>query len=198
MWGARRFRHSATGIGAILLPVSADAATKRREAAVLVPVLRRGDEETRIVVVRRGERGIHGGQIAFPGGKRDAADASLEETALREAAEETGLVREAVEIVERLTPVDTLTTRFRIVPFLSRVDPPPAEWRPRPGEIAEVLEVAVADLARPGARGERVMEFPTWPGPRRIRFFRIGEHRLWGATYRILEPLLPRLLAGEV
>ena len=39
--------------------------------------------------------------------------------------------------------------------------------------------------------------FEPWPEPRLIEFYRVGPHRLWGASYRILQPLLPRLLAGE-
>ncbi|MBI2983732.1 MAG: hypothetical protein HYY42_06105, partial [Chloroflexi bacterium] len=71
---------------------------------------------------------------------------------------------------------------------------PPA-WRRQEREIAEVLSVAVADLARADLRGEETWELPG--GPRRVRFVRLGPHKLWGATYRILDPLIPRLLAGE-
>jgi hypothetical protein len=39
--------------------------------------------------------------------------------------------------------------------------------------------------------------FPQWPDPVRIAFYRVGPHRLWGLSYRILHPVLPRLLAGE-
>ena len=55
----------------------------------------------------------------------------------------------------------------------------------------------VSDLLRPGVHGESVERFPNWPEPVTIAFYRIGEHRLWGATYRILAPLLPRIAAGE-
>jgi 8-oxo-dGTP pyrophosphatase MutT (NUDIX family) len=167
-----------------------------RESAVLVPAFRGTDGELRLVLVRRGEHGLHGGQLAFPGGKCEAEDASPLDTATREAREEVGLAGDEIEILAHLPAVETLATGFRIVPFLARVTPP-AQWRCQEGEIAEVLEVKVRDLARPEARGEDVLRFPTWREPLPISFYRVGPHRLWGASFRILEPLLPRLLAGE-
>ena len=165
-------------------------------AAVLVPVFRREDGELRVVLVRRGEWGPHGGQLAFPGGKCEPGDASPLATALREAYEEVEIAPGGVEILESLPAIDTLTTGYLIFPFLARV-PAPATWHWQEGEIAAVLELKARDLIRPEVRGEELMHFPTWPAPMRIPFFQVGPHRLWGASYRILEPLLPRLLAGE-
>jgi hypothetical protein len=92
--------------------------------------------------------------------------------------------------------VETQTTGFRIAPFLARLPTPPL-WRLQEREIAEVVELRVADLARPEVAAEDVRAFPTWAAPRRIRLWRVGRHEVWGVTYRILEPLVPRLLTGE-
>ena len=45
-----------------------------QDAAVLIPVYRSIDGELRIVMVLRSDGGVHGGQIAFPGGKRGDCD----------------------------------------------------------------------------------------------------------------------------
>lgn len=166
------------------------------EAAALVPVYRGDDGEIRLVLVRRREGGIHGGQLAFPGGKRDPEDRSMLDTALREAWEEIGISRDMIEILARLPAMETLTTGFRIFPFLAGITPP-SQWHRDEREIAEVIEVRLSDLTRPEAHGEEVKQLPTWPEPRRTLFYRVGAYRLWGATYRILHPLIPRLLAGE-
>jgi 8-oxo-dGTP pyrophosphatase MutT (NUDIX family) len=167
-----------------------------QEAAVLVPHYRGEDEEARLVLVRRTEWGIHGGQIAFPGGKHSPEDLSLADTALRETREEIGLGSERIEIIEELPIVETMTSGFRIYPFLARITRPDS-WHPDGREIAEILEVRVGELARPEAHGEETWKLPRRRGPERIAFFRVGDYQLWGATYRILSPLLPRLMAGE-
>ncbi len=163
-----------------------------RDAAVLVPVYRDTEGDLRLVIVRRTERGIHGGQLAFPGGNREPGDATLLDTALREAEEEVGLARDAVTMLESLDVIETFTTGYRIAPFLGRIVRP-AAWRPEPSEVAEILEVAVSDLLAPEAHDETELLLPG----RRIPYYRVGAHRLWGASYRILSPLLPRLAAGE-
>ena len=166
------------------------------DAAVLVPLFRDGDGALHLVLVRRGEGGIHGGQLAFPGGRCEADDPTPLDTAVREASEETGLSRDGIEILATLPVIETKTTGFRIAPFLARIRPP-ARWQPAEGEIAEVLDVRLDDLALPEAHGEALEQFAGWAAPRTIAFYRVGPYRLWGATYRILRPLVPRLTAGE-
>ncbi|MCB9078858.1 MAG: CoA pyrophosphatase [Anaerolineaceae bacterium] len=166
------------------------------EAAILIPVYRGEDGAVRLVLVRRSQGGHHGGQLAFPGGKRDPHDQSLQQTALRETWEETGLTPESVDILASFPAVPTLTTGFQVHPFLGRIIAPP-QWRRDEREIAEIIEVRLDDLARPEAHGEEIKQFPTWPAPERVPFYRVGPYQIWGATYRIFHPLLPRLLADE-
>lgn len=167
------------------------------DAAVLAPVYRDPRNRVRLVLVVRMPGGMHGGQIAFPGGRREATDADPMATALREAHEEIGLDPEQVDVLATLPVVDTMTTGFRVAPFLGRLAGPPPTWRRQEAEIAEVLEVPLDDFVRPGAHGEEMWSYPSWPEPRMVPFYRVGPHKVWGMTYRILEPLLPRLLAGE-
>ena len=172
-----------------------------QEAAVLVPVYRRTDGQLMLVLVRRTERGIHGGQIAFPGGKRIPEDHTPLDTALRESQEEIGLLPQNVEILEHLPVIETRTTGFRIHPFLARVARP-REWKLERKEIVEVLEIPISDFADPHAHGEEIRHLPSASRgeaaeARRICFYHVGPHKVWGATYRILKPLLPRLIGGE-
>lgn len=167
-----------------------------REAAVLVPVYRDAAGRLRLVLVRRGEGGIHGGQLAFPGGKREVQDASLQATALRETHEEVGLPIAQVQVLATLPVIVTMVSSFRITPFLGHIHPP-ARWLLQSSEIAEVLDVEVAELLAPEAHTTEDWQLPGWASPRPISFYRIGPYALWGASYRIVQPLLPRLLAGE-
>jgi len=62
-----------------------------REAAVLMPLVWH-DATWQLLFIRRAsnDKDRHSGQVAFPGGRKDPADTSAEETALREAHEEIG------------------------------------------------------------------------------------------------------------
>jgi 8-oxo-dGTP pyrophosphatase MutT (NUDIX family) len=167
------------------------------DSAVLAPVYRDPQGRLRLVFIRRSPHGVHGGQIAFPGGRREAGDASLLQTALREAEEEIGLEPQRVQVLAELPVVPTMSTGFRIAPFLGRLEGAPPTWRRQETEIEEILEVAIDDLVKPSAHAEERWQLPGWTTPRPVAFYWIGPYKLWGATYRIVAPLLPRLLAGE-
>jgi 8-oxo-dGTP pyrophosphatase MutT (NUDIX family) len=167
-----------------------------RSSAVVIPVYRDDNGDLRIVLVVRGVGGIHGGQLALPGGKSEPADRGPQETALREAEEEIGLAASDMEVIAILNPVDTRTTGWRVHPFLARV-PAGAPWRPRPGEVSAVVTPLVSVLTDPARRRTQQFSFPTWPEPRLAECVDIDGHLLWGLTLRVLDNVLPRLLAGE-
>lgn len=163
---------------------------------MIVPVFRAPSNDLCVLLVRRSDYGIHGGQIAFPGGKHEAGDQSILDTALREVWEEIGVPPDSIEILAALPTAETLTTQFKVFPFLGRMLKP-GEWKPAEEEIVEIFEVPVEEFTRPEARGRGMQEFANWPKPREVPFFRLGPHRVWGLTYRILDALVPRLMAVE-
>jgi 8-oxo-dGTP pyrophosphatase MutT (NUDIX family) len=166
-------------------------------SAVLVPVFRDDVGELRVLLVERGMGGVHGGQLGFPGGKQEPGDGSLLETALREAEEEVGLRRSDIEILASLEPRDTRTSGFRVYPFLARITPP-RQWRLAAGEIAGVITPTVQTLADPAVRRKHELSFATWPTSQHVECVQLdGGRLLWGLTLRLVDPLLPRLLAGE-
>lgn len=168
----------------------------KQVAAVLVPVYRSTAGDIQLLLVRRSEHGIHGGQLAFPGGKPEPEDQSLLDTALRETQEEIGLGRESIEILEHLPVAHTMSSGFRVFPFLARVVVP-QRWNYATREVAEIIEVKVSAFALPEASECVIERLPHWPEPRQIEYYRVGSHRVWGLTYRIVKPLVPRLLSGE-
>jgi 8-oxo-dGTP pyrophosphatase MutT (NUDIX family) len=155
---------------------------ERAPAAVLVPLFRDAAGELRLVLVVRGERGRHGGQVGLPGGKPEPGDASLLETALREAEEEIGLARDAVEVLAELDPIDSRTTGYRVHPFLASVRAP-GRWLLAEGEISGVLTPLVRDVVDRATPAGVTLE---------------SGQLLWGLTLRILDVALPRVLAGEL
>lgn len=169
---------------------------KLKESAVLVPVFRGSNRELRIILIRRSLHGVHSGQIAFPGGRVEDSDASLEHTALREAEEEIGLQSHNVKILAGLPEVEVMASSFRIKPFLAHIKPQ-EKWIIQESEVSEVLDVSIPELARPESHDEEMLQLKQWTEPRRISFYKVGPYKLWGASYRIFHELLPRLLNGE-
>lgn len=166
------------------------------DAAVIVPVYRDKNGELKLVLIRRSEFGVHSGQLAFPGGRYEQSDKSMLHTALRETEEEIGLKKENIFVLSPLPLIETLATGYRIHPFLARIIPPD-NWIIQETEVAEVLEMSIANLANPQYHAEEMMKLENWPSGLNIPFFKVGPYKLWGASYRIILPLIPRLADGE-
>jgi 8-oxo-dGTP pyrophosphatase MutT (NUDIX family) len=166
------------------------------DAAILIPVYRSKQGELHIVMILRRPGGVHGGQVAFPGGKHDPADETMLDTALREAREELGLSVGRDDILAELPITQTRTTGYRVFPYLARITLP-ERWQLAEREIAEILDVGLDELTRPGVHNKMIERFPTWEKAEQVSYYQIGSHRLWGLSYRILHPLIPRLAAGE-
>src|SRR5215216_1012565 len=116
-----------------------------KDAAVLVPLYR--EPLTAVFTERRGDLSRHAGEISFPGGRQDHPDEDLRETALREAEEEIGLSSDDVALVGALPPTGTFVTSYKIHPFVGLIQPGHV-WTPQQAEVAQVLELALPDLAR--------------------------------------------------
>ena len=160
----------------------------RLEAAVLVPLFVRQGALHAVFTRRRSELRRHGGEISFPGGRRDAGDEDLAATALREAEEEIGLAREDVELLGALAPTPTVVTNYRVYPFVGLIEPG-REWQVSAREVDVVLELSLEAL-RAGARRERLIRRGV---PFRTDVYVVGDHLIWGATARIVRDLLARL-----
>ena len=116
-----------------------------RKAAVLIAVTDSKDPEL-IYTLRSNKVGSHGWEVSFPGGMYEEQDDSLENTALRESEEETGLDRKKVEI---LGPIDTVVSRFNIsvTPYVGVV-PHDIELNDNSDEIEACFRVPLSFLLR--------------------------------------------------
>jgi 8-oxo-dGTP pyrophosphatase MutT (NUDIX family) len=168
---------------------SGTALVPPRAAAVLVPIVARSEGLSVILMQRPATMAAHPGEVSFPGGKVDAADASPVETALREAYEETGLAREHVEVLGFLDCYQ-VGSGFRIVPVVGLVTPPFA-LTVDAREVVEVFEVPLAfvmDSANHQKRSREARGETQW-------FYAMpyDDRFIWGATANIIRNLFERL-----
>lgn len=159
--------------------------SKRRDAAVLIPIIDRPEGATILMTVRSSDMPSHAGQISFPGGRVQPEDTSRIDTALREAEEEVGLPRANVDVLGSLG-VHEGGIGFSVTPVIGRVDPHTV-FEACPREVAEIFEVPLsfaADLAN------HITEERELKGVRYNMFAApFGRYHIWGLTAGILRTL---------
>ncbi|MCL4131776.1 UNVERIFIED_CONTAM: hypothetical protein GTU68_062239 [Idotea baltica] len=158
---------------------------KLRDAAVLVPIQKQGDDWAVILTKRSSALKHHPGQISFPGGKLDASDGTMLNAALREANEEIGLPPQSVEILGTLPKHQTVTS-FIVTPYVGLIHQP-FEPRLEQGEVAEIFSVPLSHFIS----GDNFrIQGRRWNGQDR-RYFTVpyGPYYIWGATARMLRML---------
>lgn len=142
-----------------------------------------------LLLIKRSERGGDpwAGQMALPGGRREAHDRLLLDTARRETREETGIALPSDSLLGEL---DDLHPRTRVLPpivvrpfvFGLHTRPPVAPST----EVALHLWVPLSELREAHThvdihlRGQR----------RREPSYLVGEHVVWGMTHRIIMPFI--------
>jgi 8-oxo-dGTP pyrophosphatase MutT (NUDIX family) len=158
-----------------------------RMASVLIPLFRH-NEEWHILYIRRvqNERDRHSGQVAFPGGRRDPADASAVATALREADEEIGLPDNHVRVIGTLDEYRT-SSNYLVTPVVGVV-PWPHDYKAQPSEVDRIFSIPLAWLANPANLELRRRDVPA--GSQRVNtkviyFNHYDDELLWGATARM-------------
>jgi 8-oxo-dGTP pyrophosphatase MutT (NUDIX family) len=165
-----------------------DGSSQYRQAAVLIPLFRDNDEYKILFTKRTNRVDEHKGQISFPGGSVDEGDASYKETALREAFEEVGLLREDVRILGRTDDSLTVASNFIIHPFVGFI-PYPYPFEINSHEVKRLIEVPFSTFVEhPAEIRENVYEFDgiLYEGP----VFDYQGDIIWGASARIMENFL--------
>jgi 8-oxo-dGTP pyrophosphatase MutT (NUDIX family) len=147
--------------------------------------------ELHLALTRRTEYpGVHSGQISLPGGRREGRE-SRRAAALREAMEEVGVRPDRLELIGQLSPLYTPPSNFCIYPYVAFSNNRP-DFQLEPQEVAELLEAPLSLLMSPAIRREEIWHFEKY-GPRRVPFFDIDGHKVWGATAMILGEFLALL-----
>lgn len=158
-----------------------------RKSAILILFYPFLDEIFMPLILRPAYDGVHGGQMAFPGGRMERTDENLIRTALREAQEEIGIRLTDVKVLGQLTQIYIPPSNFHVLPVIGAIPFRP-DFYPDSREVDAIVEVALRDLT-----DEKIISLQEIE----VRGFKIDAptynvhgHQVWGATAMMIAELL--------
>jgi 8-oxo-dGTP pyrophosphatase MutT (NUDIX family) len=158
-----------------------------RLAAVMILLYPHNGSVHTVLMQRHDYDGVHGGQISFPGGKKEESDENLIQTAIREAQEETGIDPDIISVIGTLTPLFIPVSNMLVTPVVGWTDTKPA-FNHQPEEVVFLIDADIKILldqtivkTKPfNIRGEML----------NVKYFDYEGNVIWGATAMLLYELL--------
>jgi len=166
-----------------------------REAGVLILLYPYNGTVHTVFIQRPDYIGIHGGQISFPGGKREPDDSNIIETALREAAEEVGIRISEISVIGTLTPLFIPVSNTNVTPVAGWTDSRP-EFKHKTDEVVFLIEGEIKRFLEPSM--VRIKPFEIRGEMISIKYFDYDGHIIWGATAMILNELLAIIARSDI
>jgi len=166
-----------------------------REAAVLILLFPHQGSVHTVFMQRPDYKGIHGGQISFPGGKKETCDSDLIQTALREASEETGVQVNDISVINTLTPLYIPVSNTIVTPVAGWTNKKP-EFRHHPGEVVFLFDGEIKRFLDPSIIKIKPMEIHGISID--VKFYDYDGHVIWGATAMMLHELLTIIRRGKI
>ena len=160
-----------------------------QRSAVLIGIIEKSGIPNLVLTKRTEKLHKHSGQIAFPGGKREAHDKSDEETAIREAYEEIGLKPDDFTKLGELQFHYT-GTGFEIRPIVGLIKES-AQFTKNDNEVDEIFTVPLSFVLDP--KNYVIISKPF--GTEKLSFYAISykNYYIWGATAAMIRSLSERL-----
>ena len=175
------------------LPGLSQPADGFRHAAVLVPIVDHPGAPTMLLTRRAAHLRNHAGQVSFPGGKMEPADASPLAAAMRETFEEIGLGADFIRPIGALSARETVGNVV-IQPIVAIIRPG-FSLKCDPAEVYEILELPLRQLM--DARNHQHHR-THWEGAERAHStIHVDGQIIWGATAGILMDLYARLMGPD-
>ncbi len=171
-----------------LLLEQKDKMQQAKRAAVMALFYPNNHNQTTLVLIlRQTYKGVHSGQIAFPGGKFETSDMTLQQTALRETEEEIGVSSKKMTIVKSLTPVYIPPSNFYVQPFLAMCANTPSFVRQKT-EVKQTIELSLEDLLNDDNISLQLVK-TAHNTTSKVPTITVNKHIVWGATAMILSEI---------
>lgn len=163
-------------------------ATKNpKQAAVLALFYPEKNNKTHFLLTERASyNGTHSAQISFPGGKLDAADESLQKTALRETYEEVGILLGEEQIFKRMSNVFIPPSNFMVSPFLAYSNSP--LFFSKNHEVESLIPIALEDLLCETSITKTTLS-TSYANEMEVPCFKLNDYIVWGATAMMLSEI---------
>jgi len=158
-----------------------------RIAAVLILLYPNDGSIYTVFMQRHNYDGVHGGQISFPGGKKETADSDVVHTAIREAMEETGVNGAEINVLGALTPLFIPVSNMIVTPVVGWMDRRP-DFSHQPEEVVFLIEAELKRFLDPAII--KIKPFEIRGEMLDVRYFDYDGNVIWGATAMILNELL--------
>jgi 8-oxo-dGTP pyrophosphatase MutT (NUDIX family) len=160
---------------------------KAKLGAVLILFYPKENNIHTVLIQRPTYDGVHSGQVAFPGGKKDEGDTSLTETALREAHEEVGIDKNKIQVAGQLTHLYIPPSNFLVTPVVAFAESRP-DFILQKEEVDEVIEVDLNMLCDESIINEKSITI--MQGMKlKVKCYDIFGRTVWGATAMMIAEL---------
>lgn len=166
-----------------------EAEGDRDRAAVLIPIV--VEPELSLILTKRASHmDSHAGEVAWPGGKQDPGDATLQATALRESHEEIGLQPEHVKVVTELRP---FISKFGLLvtPYVGLITEV-HELNANPHELDSIFQVPLSWLQNdPRTQTDVISRHGE---TLKVPVYDFQGYRIWGLTAMILWEFMRKVM----
>ncbi|MCO5260601.1 MAG: CoA pyrophosphatase [Crocinitomicaceae bacterium] len=191
------FQHPLPGIDAHRLLLTGKRALSRdevndidtyKDSAVAVICFPKDKNIHCVLIQRPNYNGSHGGQVSFPGGKKEHTDSSLEYTARRETFEEIGWQLNENHLLGGLTELFIPVSQFTVKPHLYYCEQEQL-YIPDKREVDQIFQFPIELLTDDSILKIKNIQTNNGLIIKDVPYFEINQHVVWGATAIILSEL---------
>lgn len=168
-----------------------------RESSVAILLYHEENVWKSVLIERPSYEGVHSGQMAFPGGKKDPTDSDLVETALREMHEEIGFYDPNIELLGQLTKVFIPVSKFLVYPHVFMTTQQP-NFIPDAYEVKDIVSFPLFEILDEKRLIQTTVQTGNGVRIKNVPAFQINEKQVWGATCLIVNELKMCLLRANV
>jgi 8-oxo-dGTP pyrophosphatase MutT (NUDIX family) len=160
---------------------------KTRKSAILILFYPYQDEIYLPLILRPAYDGVHGGQMAFPGGGIEKEDENLNRTALRESQEEIGIKAIDITVLGQMTELFIPPSNFTVLPVIGFISYRP-DFYPDAREVDKMFEISLNEIQNPAIISRKIINVRGYDID--APHYNIQENVVWGATAMMVSELL--------